>query len=198
MPTPTDVTAAMQRVSASLNGKAPALTRDELLGARAILSSGTPASMSVFTPALLAHAVARIDARLHALDTGTAVVEPKFPWIENVKGGLALLAMVAVIGGIIWAIVAAATGDGEDEAPTSEGAYYACEHFVGLVLKAPSTADFTGYDAARITDDGGDRYTVRGQVDAENSFGAMLRSDYSCTVRHTDEGWVAVGVPVVD
>jgi hypothetical protein len=62
-------------------------------------------------------------------------------------------------------------------------AWTACERFVSDQLKAPSTAEFSGFDT-KISDLGNGRYVVRGYVDAENSFGAMIRNDYLCRVEH--------------
>jgi hypothetical protein len=49
-------------------------------------------------------------------------------------------------------------------------------------LKAPSTAEFSGTTAT-----GGGPWTVTGQVDSQNSFGAMIRSPFGCTVTITGE-----------
>lgn len=64
-------------------------------------------------------------------------------------------------------------------------AWTACERFVSEQLKAPSTAKFSGFDT-EISDRGDGRYIVQGYVDAENSFGAMIRNDYVCDVRHQE------------
>jgi cytochrome c biogenesis protein ResB len=53
-----------------------------------------------------------------------------------------------------------------------------CEGFVKVRLKAPSTAKFSN----EATSVNGRLYTVTGDVDAQNSFGAMLRNRYSCFV----------------
>jgi hypothetical protein len=56
-----------------------------------------------------------------------------------------------------------------------------CEQFIRERLKAPRTARFLGHENAH--DLGGGRYEVIGHVDAQNSFGAMLRSSYVCQVQ---------------
>lgn len=58
------------------------------------------------------------------------------------------------------------------------------EVFVKKNLKAPSTADFCSVREARINKLGGNEYEVRGYVDAQNIFGAMLRSNYYVKMRH--------------
>jgi hypothetical protein len=57
-----------------------------------------------------------------------------------------------------------------------------CEARVKEKLKAPSTAEFSGTTAT-----GGGPWTVTGQVDSQNSFGAMIRSPFGCTVTITGE-----------
>lgn len=52
-----------------------------------------------------------------------------------------------------------------------------CERWVRDGLKAPSTAKFSEQWVA-----GAGPWTVYGKVDAENSFGAMLRQSWTCEV----------------
>ena len=54
------------------------------------------------------------------------------------------------------------------------------EKFARERLKAPSTASFSAEQGIDVTADG--LYIVTGYVDAQNSFGAQLRSRYACTV----------------
>lgn len=51
-----------------------------------------------------------------------------------------------------------------------------CEHAVKKRLKSPTTAEFD------LTATGYGTWTVTGTVDAENSFGAKVRSDVQCSV----------------
>lgn len=64
----------------------------------------------------------------------------------------------------------------KDEGPSDSGAIDVCHQAVDEQLKAPGTADYSG---ELVTHTGND-YTVTGQVDAENSFGASLRLEWSC------------------
>lgn len=86
------------------------------------------------------------------------------------------------IGGVF--VVLAVLGFASCEPDTSEdstyGAQQACEGWVKNQLKSPATADFSGVVTAG-PDEG--PWTVTGSVDAENSFGAALRSPWTCTVR---------------
>ena len=56
-------------------------------------------------------------------------------------------------------------------------------------LKSPSTADFCSYPEATITDLGNNRYRIKGYVDAQNSFGATIRSNFTVTLTLTESGY---------
>lgn len=60
------------------------------------------------------------------------------------------------------------------------------EDFIPVRLKAPATADFSGVTVVA----NGATYTVTGQVDSQNSFGAQVRATFSCVVRHSEDQWV--------
>ena len=62
------------------------------------------------------------------------------------------------------------------------GAADACRQIVAARLKAPSTANLPL--SKIVTDLDSSRYMVAGIYDAQNSFGAMLRGKYVCTVRY--------------
>lgn len=58
--------------------------------------------------------------------------------------------------------------------------------FVRRRLKAPVTAQFVAYDnLSRFT--GGCEFTVEGDVDAQNSFGAAIRSHYIVMLSYQPE-----------
>lgn len=64
------------------------------------------------------------------------------------------------------------------------GAQVVCRDFIEDRLKSPASADFSDEDATHVR---GRVWTVTGAVDSENSFGAMIRNTYSCTVRYVGE-----------
>ncbi|HEY0889326.1 MAG TPA: hypothetical protein VGE38_06935 [Nocardioides sp.] len=66
--------------------------------------------------------------------------------------------------------------------PDKYGAQDVCKQFVEKRLKAPSTAD---YQNTTTTQDA-NQWTVEGDVDAENSFGAKIRNHYVCVVKPRD------------
>ncbi len=55
-------------------------------------------------------------------------------------------------------------------------------HVVGESLKSPSTASFPSYNDEYVTKNDDGTYSVSAYVDAENSFGAKIRSNWSCKV----------------
>lgn len=72
-------------------------------------------------------------------------------------------------------------------------AWLMAEQFVKDRLRSPSTAEFRGKGLFGESQDyrqcvrdlGGNRYRVAGWVDAQNAFGATLRSRFTCTLRST-------------
>lgn len=68
-------------------------------------------------------------------------------------------------------------------------AKWQCRQFVERSLKAPATADFQNYRefTAWGTDDG--PYGVKGYVDAQNSFGAKLRTEFTCSLEKKGGTW---------
>jgi len=69
-------------------------------------------------------------------------------------------------------------------------ALFAARDFVKERLKAPRTAKWPGWfdTDERVTHLGGGTYAILSYVDAENSFGAMLRMHYVCKVRYVGIG----------
>jgi len=61
-----------------------------------------------------------------------------------------------------------------------------CEELVERQLKAPATAKFAPARETVIANLGGGKYRVSGYVDSQNSFGALIRSRYSCAVTTTN------------
>lgn len=90
---------------------------------------------------------------------------------------LALTAVALLGGGTLTAC------SSDPAEPDKYGAQDVCEQFVQKRLKAPSTADFSN----TTTTNSGDQWTVEGDVDAENSFGAPIRNRYVCVVKPTDQ-----------
>ncbi len=113
-----------------------------------------------------------------AIPISAPVEQPKTSTVGKVLGFgclgiIGLFVLLAIIGGI-------SGGGGSD---LKFDAYYtATASFVPAHLKAPSTAKFAAYGESGVSVDG-DVYTVTGWVDAQNSFGAMVRQRYICKMR---------------
>lgn len=76
-------------------------------------------------------------------------------------------------------------------------AYYMSREFVKKQLKAPATADFPRYTdpAVEAHHRGKGVFLVKGYVDAQNAFGANLRTRYLCELKDNgDKTWTAISV----
>lgn len=103
------------------------------------------------------------------------------PW------GIAIV--VAVLIGLgIW--ISNYDDAGDDTELNRYDAERVCkDEFIAKRLKAPSTADY------HVTVTGGPTtFTVAGTVDAENSFGAKLRSNVRCVVSIEGSRWRLVSL----
>jgi hypothetical protein len=58
----------------------------------------------------------------------------------------------------------------------------ACEDYVKASLVAPSTADFQSFLGRQVADLGNWNYSVSSYVDSQNSFGAKIRTYFTCQV----------------
>lgn len=111
----------------------------------------------------------------------------RLPWI---LGGAA----VAVVAALVAAILVVG---GDDSASPQGIAKTACvDEYVPAKLKAPATAKFS--DIAVDQEGSLSYYTVTGSVDAQNSFGALVRSKWSCYVAVEDGKARAIDVRVTE
>lgn len=98
--------------------------------------------------------------------------------------------IAGVVGGVllITLLVTAGSGDGRDGRDRDEStmAEVMCEDFVEKRLKSPASAEFTNPRTVRSPEG---VYTVTGDVDSQNSFGAMIRNRYQCKVSHEGDTW---------
>lgn len=96
------------------------------------------------------------------------------------NGWYALAGLVGVFALFVgYILFTTDSSTGRDDPEVQEhAAIRACEDMVRDQLKAPATADFNGSVATGVGP-----WEVTGSVDAENSFGAMIRTDWTCTVR---------------
>ena len=68
---------------------------------------------------------------------------------------------------------------GTSSKPSVYQAQSDCESAVTGILKSPSSADFGGWQRRENADG---TFEISGYVDSQNSFGAMLRAQFSCSV----------------
>lgn len=61
-------------------------------------------------------------------------------------------------------------------------------------LKAPSSAKFCNYSEMQATNISGKKWKITGYVDAQNSFGTMLRQNWIVTLTLTDNGFTDYSV----
>lgn len=69
-------------------------------------------------------------------------------------------------------------------------AYKESVRIVEDLLKAPSTAKFQPFEEITIHHNDDDTYTIHSYVDSQNSFSAMIRSNYSITLQYSENNWI--------
>lgn len=82
---------------------------------------------------------------------------------------------------VVWAV----TSD-DYKKPDGVEAFVASQNFVTERLKAPSTAKFPTYDKSMVATNDNKRFKVTSYVDAQNSFGASVRTRYVCIITHVN------------
>jgi hypothetical protein len=132
------------------------------------------------------------------------------PVKKDASLGAGCLTIIIVVGLIVWW---GSKGDSTNSptappaaantAPDKITAWTMAEEFVKKNLKSPSTADFGSVfgdyqDPNNGTQDlGGGRFYCHGWVDAENSFGAKLRTNWECTIKFVgNDNWAAESVKI--
>jgi hypothetical protein len=121
-----------------------------------------------------------------------APAEPSTKWIE--RGHNFRWTMLA-IGAAIVAMLTGASYMGDSSSGADQyGAQVMCERFIKDQLKSPDSADFSNEAATMGVNN--TLWEVSGDVDAQNTFGASLRSHFTCVVRYTpaDEYWHLVSL----
>jgi hypothetical protein len=96
--------------------------------------------------------------------------------------GVVLLGVLVLI---VWGAIA-----GPDTDTGAILAEDACHDAVKAQLKSPSSASFPG---GQVTERSGG-YVVEGAVDSQNSFGAMIRNTFTCTVAGDNDSVRVVNV----
>lgn len=99
-------------------------------------------------------------------------------------GCLVLIVLVVILGMIF------SPGEKSDERDWALEAYFVAQDFVTTQLKAPGTAKFplSTDPAVTITRRDNGAWLISGYVDAQNSFGALIRTRYICSVKEGSGG----------
>jgi hypothetical protein len=105
---------------------------------------------------------------------------------KKINGCLSVLIIAAVI--MTGLYILGSSGDNSssnsDNTTNQFLAYNYAEDFVKQKLKSPSTAVFPEVSEKNehITDLGSGKYKIDSWVDSQNGFGAMVRTNFSCTI----------------
>ncbi len=68
-------------------------------------------------------------------------------------------------------------------------AYVYAREIVKEQLKVPSSAEFQKAYEVEITEVGESKYSFSFWLEAQNSFGAKVRTTYNCTMQRKDDKW---------
>lgn len=119
-------------------------------------------------------------------------------WTKHTKS-LLLLAVFVVLA---LGSTNTGGGGGSGSSPVTDrriDAFVMSHQYVEAQLKAPSTAKFPWYDESFVADLGNDTYRVTAYVDAQNGFGAMIRSYYVCELQYAgNDSWKATKCVILE
>lgn len=89
--------------------------------------------------------------------------------------------MGAIALGVVGGLLSWSVSDGSPSTGNKYDAQSACEDGIKSRLKAPSSAKFSNMRY----NEKGSSYTIRLDVDAQNSFGAAMRNTFTCQLTWT-------------
>ncbi len=126
----------------------------------------------------------------------TALVKGSLPTLHLTKRmhAVGLLVVALVLLGIFGSLPKSPEEQRRDEILVS--AYVACQLAVQDKLKAPSTASFPTFPDEARHNPGGDTAYIISHVDAQNSFGAMIRTRFVCEMKKTGGAWTVDNIAV--
>lgn len=120
---------------------------------------------------------------------------PKGSNIGKIIGAVCLVVLLIVIIGVI---AGNCSGSSSSSSNPEITAYYCSQEVVKEKLKAPSTAKFPPYSSSFVKDNGNSKYTVHAYVDAQNSFGATVRTYYTVNITLKSNGYYSYSSVVFD
>jgi hypothetical protein len=115
--------------------------------------------------------------------TESKIAELQIHKKSKLLGTLSLIAMVLSL--IVF--VSGCNSDTEKPKHDKMTASIMAEEFMNDRLKSPGSAEFQSYPKQQITDLGNGKYKVASYVDSQNSFGALVRTHYVCTLQYRTE-----------
>ncbi len=132
---------------------------------------------------------AGMDALVLALRQAGVQIADRAPKVQAPPWFLAAAGLAGLAVALVWTL-----SPSQPSAPGASDAITKCERKIRDQLKAPSTAEFS---SVRYTGTS-PKWVVRGDVDAQNSFGAMLRSSWLCTATVNGDGSWSVDAAVIE
>lgn len=75
----------------------------------------------------------------------------------------------------------------KDYCSDSISAYVHSKDLIAKSLKSPSTAKFSSYSDTSVISNGECNFSIDGYVDAQNSFGAIIRTRFNATIRFDEK-----------
>lgn len=130
--------------------------------------------------------------KIYEEEKARVAAQAKIKQENQKKGCLGCLGIFAVIFVISLLISVLSPAPKEAPANPKEDAYTAAITLAPQALKSPDSATFPYYDKSMdsgIVDIGGGQWQITSFVDAENSFGAKIRTDYTAIVSHVNDKW---------
>lgn len=106
-------------------------------------------------------------------------------WMDSHRWVVILLIFLVVpLAALLVSLVPSSSGGGADAAEGDRyGAFTVCQDQVSAQLRSPSTADFASIVESNVNGSRG-IWHVSSYVDAQNGFGAMIRTSWTCTAIH--------------
>lgn len=108
---------------------------------------------------------------------------------QKKKYAVLLTVLLFVIIASVSVIIVVMSTTNKPELTMEQQAYYAAREVVSRHLKAPAAAEYQPYTDGMVTVRGNNKYTVNLWVDAQNSFGAMIRTYFMVDVELQDGAW---------
>lgn len=102
------------------------------------------------------------------------------------------LVLIVILIGIFAMYYFGNSSETPKQKPTHSAvaAFTVCQQYVQQSLKAPGSAKWPGGYSDYTQHLGGGRYRVTAWVDAQNTFGALVRTNFKCEVRwQSDDRW---------